>query len=266
MDDKDLVKAGAEGLMKPISDLVDKIAGPAAEEIGLTLRDSVRVYRAKRQLRLLRKLQAMVEEAGISPHSIPLKVLLPALDYASVEDDEQLHTAWAALLANAADPESGIHISGSFPEMLRVLSPPEAQLLDAITTRSEHRASFARVKSIPLTALQLAEKDLGTWDALFDIQRGLGHTRLPRGTLLPEAAPNSEKNKNLADRSDFQVALDHLHQLGLITITQRIEAPGEIGNTTDAYMDSENHYYLTALGVEFVRACRIPRARSCGSE
>ena len=134
-----LQRAGIDGLR-------DKIAGSAAEEIGLTLRDPVRVYRAKRSLRLMRKLRAIVDEAGISPHP-----------------------AWAALLANAANPESGIHISGSFPEILRVLSSSEARLLEALALRAERTMGLGFVATKSLTALQLAEKDLGTWDELFDI-------------------------------------------------------------------------------------------------
>ena len=35
-----------EKLADPVVDIIKKVAGPAAEEIGLTLQDSIRVYRA----------------------------------------------------------------------------------------------------------------------------------------------------------------------------------------------------------------------------
>jgi Abortive infection alpha len=104
------------------------VAGPAAEEIGLTLQDSIKVYRAKRQYRLFEKMRDFVREAGYEPRHIPLKILLPSMDYASVEEDEGLHTAWATLLANAADPNIE-SISAAFPEILRQMSPHEARLL-----------------------------------------------------------------------------------------------------------------------------------------
>jgi hypothetical protein len=96
-----------EKLMDPVSELVKKLAGPAAEEVGLSLQDSVKVWRARRQYRLFQKMNGFIAGAGFEPKPIALKTLLPALDYASVEDDEDLHTAWAALLANAADPTEG---------------------------------------------------------------------------------------------------------------------------------------------------------------
>ena len=77
MDETDLAKAGANALMKPITNLIEKIAGPGAEEIGLTIQDHIRVYRAKRQIALLRKMQIMIDRSGFEPQRIPIKVLLP---------------------------------------------------------------------------------------------------------------------------------------------------------------------------------------------
>jgi len=46
----------------------------------------------------------MARDAGFQPQVVPPKVLFPLLEGASFEDNEDLHTMWAALLANAADP------------------------------------------------------------------------------------------------------------------------------------------------------------------
>src|ERR1039458_4849997 len=60
-----------EKLADPVVDIIKKVAGPAAEEIGLTLQDSIRVYRAKRQYRLFEKIRDFVKEAGFEPKRIP---------------------------------------------------------------------------------------------------------------------------------------------------------------------------------------------------
>ncbi len=52
-DEDKIVKAGVEAALKPFADLLEKLTGPAAEEIGLTVKDHVRVFRFRRQLRLL---------------------------------------------------------------------------------------------------------------------------------------------------------------------------------------------------------------------
>jgi hypothetical protein len=52
-----------EKVLDPIADLITRIAGGAADEIGLTLRDSVKVYREKRQYQLLEKMHSTVAVA-----------------------------------------------------------------------------------------------------------------------------------------------------------------------------------------------------------
>jgi hypothetical protein len=56
-DEDDLVKAGVEGavggIVAPFADLLNKLVGPAAEALGLTLRDQVQFFRLKRYRRLM---------------------------------------------------------------------------------------------------------------------------------------------------------------------------------------------------------------------
>lgn len=125
-DDQELVKSGVEAVLKPFADLLDKIAGPAADEIGLTVRDTVRVFRIKRQVRLFQRVKEILDKAGIQPQKVPLKILFPILENASIEEDDQLQDCWAALLANNA---SGRYIEVIFPEILHQLSAADAILL-----------------------------------------------------------------------------------------------------------------------------------------
>ena len=256
MDQQDLVKASAEGMMKPIADLIDKLAGPAAEEIGLTIRDSVRVWRAKRQLKLLQKVEHMLDEARISPRAVSLKVLLPLMDYASVEDDEDLHTAWAALLANAANPEAAMQITTVFPEILRQISKAEAVFLNAVYDVVVNQLS----QDFPpgLWLARMAEHvNLGGWSELVMIYAGAGLTRNEGMALIThhrEDPPGSE-----ADFLGFHIALDNLLRLRLLSremsvrVRQRWDDVGVV--------DKEDHYLMTPLGFEFVKACRPPEPK-----
>src|SRR5438270_2292499 len=96
-DEDKLVKAGVEAALKPFADLLEKLAGPAAEEIGLTLKDHVRVFRLKRRLRLLARVQEMLAGSNLEAHRVPLKILGPIIENATVEDDDDLQDKWAAL-------------------------------------------------------------------------------------------------------------------------------------------------------------------------
>jgi|ERR1700723_787754 len=122
------LKATMEVAFEPVKDLVQKVAGPAAEEIGLTLRDHVRQFRFKGEIHLWTRTKEMLEEAGISPKHVPLKLLFPLIQNATLEEDESLQDKWAALLANSC--KEGNEILPSFPETLKQITPTEAKFLD----------------------------------------------------------------------------------------------------------------------------------------
>lgn len=119
---------------KTISNFIDKIAGPAAEEVGLMLQDSVKVYRMKNQIRLMDKAEAILKKSGRDPKAVPYRVLLPILEKGSLEDNEQLNDKWAALLANASSNDGKHSISPSYPNILEQIAPIDAKILDFLYT------------------------------------------------------------------------------------------------------------------------------------
>src|ERR1039458_2282523 len=72
-------KGTAEGLIKPFSDLLAILLGPAAEEVGLTLKDSVQVWGKRLRMRLFQRLEAFIHDAGFD-----LIVLRPRSPLASL--------------------------------------------------------------------------------------------------------------------------------------------------------------------------------------
>jgi hypothetical protein len=62
-------------------------------------------------------------------------LFLPVLEAASIEDNETLQSRWAALLANASDPQKDSFVLASFVEVLRQLTPEQAVFLDSILER-----------------------------------------------------------------------------------------------------------------------------------
>src|SRR5271170_1869463 len=122
MDPNELIKAAPEiakgaaalGAAIPFTSIVKRMLGPAADEVAEIWRDQVRVYRYGRQIKLLEKAERMAQEAGFTPQAVPPKILFPLLEGASFEDNEDLHTMWAALLANAASPHDAGKIRPGF--------------------------------------------------------------------------------------------------------------------------------------------------------
>src|ERR1019366_4458525 len=101
-DEREVVKAGAEAALRPFSNLIEKLFGGAAEQIGGMWEDSLRVKRAERQAlrlaKLFKRVQDAIDEANFDPQPVPDKISSPILQSASVEDDEFLQERWANVL------------------------------------------------------------------------------------------------------------------------------------------------------------------------
>src|SRR5882724_1081236 len=113
----------------PFTAIVKRMLGPAADELAEMWQDQVQLYRYERQLKCVEKAERMAQEAGFTPQAVPPKILFPLLEGASFEEDENLHTMWAALLANAASPENAEKVRPGFIATLKQLSLDEAQLV-----------------------------------------------------------------------------------------------------------------------------------------
>lgn len=125
-----VIKTGIEQMFAPLQRLLDQLLGPAATEVGITLGDSLKVWRLKRQLRLLQEVKRLIEGSGRDINPIATRLFFPVLEAASIEDDDEMQTRWAALLANEATSVGSVH--PSYIDVLKQLAPDEARLLDKL--------------------------------------------------------------------------------------------------------------------------------------
>ncbi|MGH7195598.1 MAG: hypothetical protein ACREGA_02350 [Candidatus Saccharimonadales bacterium] len=98
------------------------------QEIGSLVYDNVRLWRVKNQVNVLEKASKLVKAHNLDVDSINLKILVPLLQNASLEEDDALQDKWAAMLANAATKNLPIEIA--FPKILAELSSLEVKVLD----------------------------------------------------------------------------------------------------------------------------------------
>jgi len=80
-----------------------------------------------------------------TPKAVPIKTLFPLLEGASLDEDENLHDMWAALLANAALDEK--KVPPGFVAILKEMSPDEAMLLRWISEQQEEQ--ILRAETVP---------------------------------------------------------------------------------------------------------------------
>lgn len=121
-----VIKEGMAQVLRPFQELLQQLLGPAATEVGLSFGDSAKVWRLKRQLHLLEKVEKMMEGKQIKP--VAPRLFFPILEAASIEADDEMQSRWAALLANESVNTESVH--PSFIELLKQMSSPDARLLD----------------------------------------------------------------------------------------------------------------------------------------
>jgi hypothetical protein len=118
-------------------DLGRFLSGPAREVVGM-LCDHLRVVRFERRVRLAERVRQFLAERGMAgpTRTIPLKIGLPLLDNATLEEDNELQDVWATLLVNGGDADSGIEMRRAFVSVLAEMTALDVQNLAAIQQAS----------------------------------------------------------------------------------------------------------------------------------
>jgi len=136
------------GAADKLADVVHKLAGPMAEEVGLLMADKIKVYRVKNWVDVIRKTKKILAEAKLPLRAAPARIFLPILEASSIENDESLQDLWAGLLATASEQSDSL--SPSFIETLRQLTPGNARGLSILfdSVLRHERISSGMVSSL----------------------------------------------------------------------------------------------------------------------
>ncbi len=218
-----------EKLTREIRGLVSNFLDPIAKESGEFVADKIRGLRMKNAVRVMKDALSMTREAGIATNPVPLRILVPVLEGAGLDDEGELLDRWAALLASVA---AGDPILTSYPRILAELTPIEAKILDYVVDAEERAFVDPDARK---------DMDTGYW-----------------GVLRPEFETELE-----IEDGRFPVLAVNMIRLGLC-----FAAPGdgtaEIGGTRNApilYQHTEG-LRPSPLGRDFVSACRGPSRRA----
>jgi hypothetical protein len=111
------------------------IQGPAGVVVGM-LEDCLKVVRFRLQVRLCDSVRNILIEKGMSgpTRKIPLKIALPLLENATLEEDDDLQEVWARLLVNSGDANSGIEPRRAFGSVLAEMTARDVQNLAEIAS------------------------------------------------------------------------------------------------------------------------------------
>jgi hypothetical protein len=149
---------------------ISKYIGGSLEQATGIIEDKLKYHRWERQIRLMDRANQFLAERGMSQPTrlVPLKFIVPLLQGASLEENDDLQDRWAALLVNAADGSRDIEIRRGFISILEDLQPLDALIFDRIYDvtfdREAEAGSFGGfwTKCLPsrVTTQKPSEKDL----------------------------------------------------------------------------------------------------------
>lgn len=113
----------------PAAEILKRVVLPSADALGERLKSRVE--------RCFEKSAKMLDDAGSTVQAVPDKLVIEILQGASLEENENLHTMFASLLANAASVENAASVQSGFVAILKQMSPAEALLLKFIADRED---------------------------------------------------------------------------------------------------------------------------------
>jgi hypothetical protein len=140
-----MLKAGndtAEVLKKQSESFLTAALGEPAKALGGLLADTINARRHRNLVVATVNAKQRLTEAGVSPKEVPLSIIHPALEAASLEENPDLQSVWANLLANAADPRQVSAVLPSFTGMLGELTVRDAKFLAALHSHAAARAEL----------------------------------------------------------------------------------------------------------------------------
>jgi hypothetical protein len=214
------VEFGGKGL-----DMVDKFGGDLLKVIIGIPTDQFKAIRYKLGILLIENAREFNRRHGVE-NLAPLaaKIVVPLLEYGTLEGDENLHKLWVRLLANAANPERKDTIHPAYIEIIKQIVPEEALILEMLIKEAGY-PYVIKYKRLPS-----------------ETKRPFFHIRKQYQTLCDNAEiPFPERhNRNL----------DNLMRLAIVEFVTH----PEVGAGIIAQV-SEEFLVFTEFGRAFVDAC-----------
>jgi hypothetical protein len=232
-DAADVLRNESEGFVKAA---LREPANSVGSLLALALNERLRRNLIQATVRANRQLA----EAGLMPQPVPLTIIHPALQAASYEEDSDLQTVWASLLANAADPRQHNPVLPSFPTILKELTSREVKFLNALRMRSSAKGGRQEPHAYSRDMLQTLYVEAGLARCSF------------LGRLEHKVYSEQEWHDFLRDESEFSITFDVLKRHGIVY---------EVAYVSDGYGVGARvayKYAISELGVAFVDACQPP--------
>jgi len=158
---QEVAKATTKGIeaSEKLGGFLSKVLGEGFVELGAAFADWAKTYRYKNLLKLSDEIDQIHINRKLQGKPIPIlpKYALPILQDVSLEDDDDVRSLWAGLIANATDPNVKFQIKKLHIEVLSSLDPIDAAILNFLG-RSEIEEQYDFQSGKQLNAEELAKQ------------------------------------------------------------------------------------------------------------
>jgi Abortive infection alpha len=235
------------------------VFGESAEKVAEIIRNEIRCFNGQRTAVSFAKAYKKLEEAGINPQEVTMKILLPILDGISLEEDIELQSMWSNLLASAA---AGVDIHPSYSDVLRSISSSEARILNKVFDLVE--SDICNSKDIQILLVKgIKCQELKTIDNLSDIEFKSSIDNLVRLNLCQQSVeglrPSSPLSiEKLAERQRRTSRIGHL-KLEMSTRDLAEQIFDEIDKLQYKPISIYEKILLTNFGYQCIKAWSGPK-------
>jgi len=127
----DSVHTLTKGTVDGASAFLSRICLPAAEELGLLLRDRVGAWRGANALKITQRAEQMVEASNqLEPKHAHPRLVASVIELGSWSDSDEVCEMWAGLLASSCTDDGRDDSNLMFIDLLSRLSLSQARLLE----------------------------------------------------------------------------------------------------------------------------------------
>lgn len=225
--------ASVDAGVKLGSFFVKVLGEPFQDAVGL-LGDRLRLYRFQNQVVIMDKVDKILNEREVSnTRPIPPKFAIPIMEYASLEEDENLQDIWCKLLANGLDPNRDIEFKYCYIEIIKSITPLDASILRFIY---EQTKGIAEVKFL----------DTGEPLPFDECTISLRSIIVYFSSIPPQMI-----NVSLCNLMRVQCIEEATLREKVMALKSRLESKVYIKNISRAM----GYYIVTSLGADFIRSC-----------
>lgn len=220
-----------QAALTQVEEFLQNVLKEPGTALGGLVGDKINFRRFKNLAYAVCEARRLLRELGLTERDVPLKIIHPLLEGASLEDEPDMRAIWSNLMANTADPRCVTPIGAMFPDILRDLGAREVRFLDALYADAEKRADGGFFKNV--------SQQRYTRMNLWDFYKG-----------LPLAPTNREREE---EQNEFWLMLDIIRRQGVL---REVYIDNQTGQASYQFLIKD--YHVSDLGAAFILACRPP--------